>query len=47
VNAVEIKAALEEKPVPAPEPLFEHYPRLAESATPANDEKADMSRSLF
>ena len=33
VNAVEIKAALEEKPVPAPEPLFKIYPRLADSAT--------------
>ncbi len=32
VNAVEIKAALEEKPVPAPEPLFDAYPRLADSA---------------
>jgi len=33
VNAVEIKAALAEKPVPAPEPLFKVYPRLRESAT--------------
>jgi uncharacterized protein YecE (DUF72 family) len=33
VNAVEIKAALEEKRVPAPEPLFEHYKRLEESAS--------------
>ena len=33
VNAVEIKAALAEKPVPAPEPLFKVYPRLSESAT--------------
>jgi uncharacterized protein YecE (DUF72 family) len=33
VNAIEIKAALEEKPVPAPEPLFKVYPRLSESAT--------------
>ncbi|HEU4432976.1 MAG TPA: DUF72 domain-containing protein [Pyrinomonadaceae bacterium] len=33
VNAVEIKAALEEKRVPAPEPLFKHYERLEESAT--------------
>ena len=31
-NAIEIKAALEEKPVPAPEPLFKVYPRLTESA---------------
>jgi hypothetical protein len=33
VNAIEIKAALEEKPVPAPGPLFKIYPRLSESAT--------------
>lgn len=39
VNAVEIKAALKEKRVTAPEPLFKVYPRLAESATPARDEE--------
>ena len=33
VNALEIKAALAEEPVPAPAPLFQHYPRLKESAT--------------
>ncbi|HZI59799.1 MAG TPA: DUF72 domain-containing protein [Pyrinomonadaceae bacterium] len=33
VNALEIKAALAEEPVPAPDPLFQHYPRLEESAT--------------
>lgn len=33
VNALEIKAALQEQRVPAPQPLFEFYPRLAESAT--------------
>lgn len=44
VNAVEIKAALEEKRVPAPEPLFEHYDRLEESAThPDKDEGSPMS----
>lgn len=44
VNAVEIKAALEEEQVPAPGPLFEHYPRLEESATPAEkDEGGPMS----
>jgi hypothetical protein len=32
LNAVEIKAALEEERVPAPELLFEVYPRLKESA---------------
>lgn len=45
VNAVEIKAALEEKPVPAPEPLFEHYPRLADSATP--EKTKDTEPQLF
>lgn len=34
VNAIEIKAALKEELVPAPEPLFKVYPRLKESATP-------------
>ena len=33
VNAIEIKAALEEKPIPAPESLFGVYPRLKDSAT--------------
>ena len=37
VNAVEIKAALAEEPVPAPEPLFKTYPRLSESAMPLED----------
>ena len=40
VNAVEIEAALTEKRVPAPEPLFQVYPRLSESAvTDAPDQK--------
>jgi hypothetical protein len=34
VNALEIDAALKEKTVSAPEPLFAIYPRLSESATP-------------
>ncbi len=42
VNAVEIKAALEEKPVPAPQPLFEHYPRLADSATPEDTQEPQL-----
>jgi uncharacterized protein YecE (DUF72 family) len=46
VNAVEIKAALEEKRVPAPGPLFEHYERLAESATPPEND-AEGPLSLF
>jgi len=37
VNAVEIKAALEEERVPAPEPLFKVYERLRESAVPAEN----------
>ncbi len=41
VNAVEIKAALEEERVPAPEPLFKVYPRLSESAVP-NEEKEKL-----
>jgi uncharacterized protein YecE (DUF72 family) len=34
VNAIEIEAAIKEKRVPAPEPLFKEYPRLIESAVP-------------
>jgi uncharacterized protein YecE (DUF72 family) len=45
VNAVEIKAALEEHRVPAPEPLFEHYERLSESAVPQTG--ADGAMPLF
>lgn len=39
VNAVEIKAALEEERIPAPEPLFKVYPRLSESAMPDKGEE--------
>jgi uncharacterized protein YecE (DUF72 family) len=39
VNAIEIKASLEEKTFPAPEPLFKAYPRLSESATPPDDNR--------
>lgn len=46
VNAVEIKAALKEKPVPAPATLFDVYPRLAESATPSGESK-ETSGLLF
>jgi uncharacterized protein YecE (DUF72 family) len=38
VNAIEIKAALKEELVPAPEPLFKVYPRLKDSATPEETE---------
>jgi uncharacterized protein YecE (DUF72 family) len=47
VNAVEIKAALEEERVPAPEPLFKHYPRLSESAITQENTEADDSPLLF
>jgi len=46
VNAVEIKAALEEERVPAPEPLFEHYARLKESATKPDKDEGEAP-SLF
>ena len=42
VNAIEIKAALDEKPLPAPEPLFKVYPRLSESATPLEDREGKL-----
>ncbi len=45
VNAVEIKAALEEERVPAPAPLFEVYPRLSESAIAEHG--VDDSPKLF
>ena len=37
VNALEIAASLKEELVPGPEPLFEHYPRLKDSATKDED----------
>ena len=42
VNAIEIKAALEEKTFSAPEPLFKVYPRLSESATPLEDREGKL-----
>jgi len=42
VNAIEIKAALDEKTFPAPEPLFKVYPRLSESATPPEDREGKL-----
>ena len=46
VNALEIKSTLEEKRVPAPEPLFEIYPRLKESAVSvARNEKPGNKNS--
>jgi len=44
VNALEIKATLEEERVSAPAPLFKKYPMLAESAVP---ETADSEPTLF
>ncbi len=46
VNALEIKAALKEERVPGPEPLFEHYSRLQESAIPPETNE-DGSLRLF
>jgi uncharacterized protein YecE (DUF72 family) len=43
VNALEIKATLNEERVPAPAPLFQNYPRLSDSATP----EAAAERNLF
>ncbi|HEX5964426.1 MAG TPA: DUF72 domain-containing protein [Pyrinomonadaceae bacterium] len=46
VNALEIKAALDEQRVPGPEPLFDHYSRLQESAiAPGKDD--DGALPLF
>lgn len=42
VNALEIKAALEEKEVPAPAPLFKVYPRLSESAIPLEEDEEKL-----
>jgi uncharacterized protein YecE (DUF72 family) len=42
VNAVEIKAALQEKVVNAPKPLFDVYPRLADSATPEETKEPSL-----
>lgn len=47
VNAIEIKAALKERRVPAPEPLFQFYPRLGESATPSEGRDLNNSLPLF
>lgn len=44
VNALEIDAALKEKPVPAPEPLFAIYPRLNESASPETHKDAQKEQ---
>ena len=41
VNALEMKAILEEEKVPAPAPLFQKYPELEESTVPEADEAND------
>jgi len=46
VNAIEIEAALKEKRVPAPEPLFGVYPRLKESATFSHKEAQKANNQL-
>ena len=47
VNALEIKSTLEERRVPAPLPLFEKYPRLADSAIPESAPTASSEPTLF
>lgn len=47
VNALEIKSTLEEQRVPAPLPLFEKYPRLADSATPERAPNDSSEPRLF
>ncbi len=47
VNALEIKSTLEERRVPAPLPLFEKYPRLADSATPEPAPSDSSEPTLF
>ena len=47
VNALEIKSTLEERRVPAPLPLFEKYPRLADSAIPQSAPNDSSERTLF
>ena len=40
VNALEIKATVEEERVPAPAPLFQTYPELRDSALPEDEDSA-------
>ena len=47
VNALEIKSVIEERPVPAPGPLFEKYPRLQDSATPEQVPLNERKSKLF
>jgi len=47
VNALEIKSIIAERPVPAPPPLFQKYPRLQESAIPEQAPSKQGKASLF
>ncbi len=47
VNALEIKSTIEERRVPAPLPLFEKYPQLADSAIPETNSLGDSEPTLF
>lgn len=47
VNALEIKSTIEERKVPAPLPLFEKYPKLADSAVPETSPPSSTEPTLF
>ena len=47
VNALEIKSTIEERQVPAPLPLFEKYPQLADFAIPEQPSPGDGEPTLF
>ena len=47
VNALEIKSILSEKKVPAPEPLFQKYPGLEETAFPETAQDQTQEPTLF
>jgi uncharacterized protein YecE (DUF72 family) len=47
VNALEIKSTLEERKVSAPNPLFQKYPQLADSAMPEPDSNDSTEPTLF
>ena len=47
VNALEIKSTLEGRPVPAPLPLFDKYPRLVDSAVPEHASPETREPTLF
>ena len=42
VNALEVKSTLKEELVPAPDLLFQKYPRLADSAVPESETSEPM-----